>query len=502
VVHGLDVHPAPGQFVAQWLTLDQEMAHNSSLMIPRLHDIALDALITFSPFLLAVMVAATFSPLLLNGWLFSIEALQPKFSKLNPVSGIARMFSANALVELAKAIGKSILVGGVAAWVIWHNKDAVMALGTQSVTAAIPQAGHLIGASFMAIAAAMLLIVAIDVPFQLWNHNKQLKMTKEEVRQESRETEGDPMVKGRIRSLQREAARRRMMAAIPTADVVVTNPTHYAVALKYSETGMRAPVVVAKGSHLMALRIREIAQKTMCRFWKRRHWHVLCTNIPIWASRSRRLFILLLQKCWLIFISCAAMKNKAGCARRSQVNCRCRLSLIRLPPQPLHEEINHESAIDTKFHQARRVGRYGRTRADCDDSGDDGAAIAAAAADILFTFNIAISIMVLLVSMNTNRALDFAIFPTVLLITTLLRLSLNVASTRIVLLEGHTGPDAAGKVIESFGHFLVGGNYAVGIVVFAILVVINFVVITKRRAYRRGGRAFHPGCDARQADGD
>ncbi|OGT16109.1 MAG: flagellar biosynthesis protein FlhA [Gallionellales bacterium RIFCSPHIGHO2_02_FULL_57_16] len=99
--------------------------------------------------------------------------------------------------------------------------------------------------------------------------------------------------------------------------------------------------------------------------------------------------------------------------------------------------------------------------------------------DILFTFNIAISIMVLLVSMNTNKALDFAIFPTVLLITTLLRLSLNVASTRIVLLEGHTGPDAAGKVIESFGHFLVGGNYAVGLVVFAILVIINFVVITK-----------------------
>jgi len=243
------------------LTLDQEMAHNSSLMIPRLHDIALDALITFSPLLLAVMVAAAFSPLLLNGWLFSTEALQPQFSRMNPVSGIARMFSTNALVELAKAIGKSMLVGGVAAWVIWHNKDAVMALGTQSVTAAIPQAGHLIGASFMAIVGAMLLIVAIDVPFQLWNHNKQLKMTKEEVRQEARETEGDPMVKGRIRSLQREAARRRMMAEIPTADVVVTNPTHYAVALKYSETGMRAPVVVAKGSHLLALRIREIAQE-------------------------------------------------------------------------------------------------------------------------------------------------------------------------------------------------------------------------------------------------
>ena len=243
------------------LTLNRDMAFNTNLLIPRLYDLSLDMLLTFSPLLLAVMLAAAFSPLLLNGWLFSIEALQPKFSKLNPVSGIARMFSRTALVELSKAIGKAVLVGGIAAWVIWHNKDAVMALGTQAATASIPQMGHLVGASFMLIVGAMLLIVAIDVPFQLWDHNKKLMMTKEEVRQESRETEGDPMVKGRIRSLQREAARRRMMAAIPTADVVVTNPTHYAVALKYSDKGMRAPVVVAKGSHLLALRIREIAEE-------------------------------------------------------------------------------------------------------------------------------------------------------------------------------------------------------------------------------------------------
>ncbi|OGT03471.1 MAG: flagellar biosynthesis protein FlhB [Gallionellales bacterium RBG_16_57_15] len=255
------------------LTLDKELAFNSNLIIPRLYDLALDSLLTFLPFLLAVMLAAAFSPLLLNGWLFSVEALQPQFSKMNPISGIARMFSARALVELAKAIGKATLVGGVAAWVIWYNNDAVLALSTQSIGAAIPQVGHLVGASFMAIVAAMLLIVAIDVPFQLWDHNKKLMMTKEEVRQEAKETEGDPMVKGRIRSLQREAARRRMMAAIPTADVVVTNPTHYAVALKYSENevsaqpgrngrsrkGAGAPIVVAKGSHLLALRIREIA---------------------------------------------------------------------------------------------------------------------------------------------------------------------------------------------------------------------------------------------------
>lgn len=249
------------KMVHDGLTLKRDMAFDTGLLIPRLYDLSLDMLITFSPLLLAVLIAAAFSPLLLNGWLFSIEALQPKFSKLNPISGLARMFSRTALVELVKAIGKSILVGGIAAWVIWHNKDAVMALGTQAAAASIPQMGHLIGASFMTIVGAMLLIVLIDVPFQLWDHNKKLMMTKEEVRQESKETEGDPHVKGRIRQLQREAARRRMMAAIPTADVVVTNPTHYAVALKYNETGMRAPVVVAKGSHLLALRIREIAEE-------------------------------------------------------------------------------------------------------------------------------------------------------------------------------------------------------------------------------------------------
>lgn len=243
------------------LTLSRDMAFNTGLMMPRLYDLSLDMLITFFPLLLAVLAAAVFSPMLLNGWLFSVEALQPQFSKLNPISGISRMFSGSALVELSKAIGKSVLVGGTAAWVIWHNKDAVMALSTQAVVASIPQMGHLVGASFMAIVGAMLLIVLIDVPFQLWDHNKKLMMTKEEVRQEAKETEGDPMVKGRIRQLQREAARRRMMAAIPTADVVVTNPTHYAVALKYGETGMRAPVVVAKGSHLTALRIREIAEE-------------------------------------------------------------------------------------------------------------------------------------------------------------------------------------------------------------------------------------------------
>ena len=121
------------------------------------------------------------------------------------------------------------------------------------------RSGSLLWSSFLALMGGMLVIVLVDVPFQLWEHNKKLKMTKEEVRKEAKETEGDPQVKGRIRSMQREMARRRMMAEIPKADVVVTNPTHYAVALRYSENGMKAPIVVAKGSHLLAARIREIA---------------------------------------------------------------------------------------------------------------------------------------------------------------------------------------------------------------------------------------------------
>lgn len=241
------------------LTLDKGLTYNPEQLLPHLHTLSYDALLALLPFLLVLLVAATFSPLLLNGWLFTLHPLQPQFSKMNPITGIGRMFSTNSLVELLKAVAKALVVGGVGAWVIWHNKDAVMLLMTQPLAAAIPQLGHLMWICFITIMGGMLLIVAVDVPFQLYEHNKKLMMTKEEVRQEAKESEGNPEVKGRIRKMQREIAQRRMMSEIPTADVVVTNPTHFSVALKYSETGMRAPIVVAKGSHLTAARIREIA---------------------------------------------------------------------------------------------------------------------------------------------------------------------------------------------------------------------------------------------------
>ena len=241
------------------LTLDKRLTYDTAQLLPHLHALSADALFALLPFLIIILLAATLSPLLLNGWLFTLQPLAPKLSKLNPLTGIGRMFSTNSMVELLKAIAKALLVGGVGAWAIWHNKDAVMLLMTQPLASAIPQLGNLMWACFIAIMGGLLLIAAVDVPFQLYELNKKLKMTKEEVRQEAKETEGNPEVKGRIRKLQREMAQRRMMSEIPTADVVVTNPTHFAVALRYSETGMRAPIVVAKGSQLTAMRIREIA---------------------------------------------------------------------------------------------------------------------------------------------------------------------------------------------------------------------------------------------------
>jgi flagellar biosynthetic protein FlhB len=249
------------KLIRDGLTLDAELAFHSELLLPRLYTLSMETLWVFMPLLLLLLAAAALSPLLLNGWLFSMKPLQPNFSKLNPITGLSRMFATHGLIELVKAIGKSVIVGGVGAWAIWHNKDSVLMLISQPMTAAIPHLGYLMWMTFAAIMGGMLLIVAVDVPFQLWEHNKQLKMTKEEVRQEAKESEGDPQVKGRIRSMQREMARRRMMTEIPTADVVVTNPTHYSVALKYSDNKMRAPVVVAKGSHLLAAKIKEIAKE-------------------------------------------------------------------------------------------------------------------------------------------------------------------------------------------------------------------------------------------------
>jgi len=243
--------------VRRGLTFEEPLMRDPQYMVVRLGDLSLDALLSFAPLLLALVLAALASPFFLGNWNFSLKALSPDLERLDPIKGLARLFSWNGLVELVKAVAKALLVGGVAIWVLWSERDDIFSLFGLPIDVGLSRAGHLINYSFLVIVLAMLLIVAIDVPFQLWHYYDKLKMSKAEVKQEGKEMEGNPEIKGRIRQLQREAARKRMMSTVPTADVIVTNPTHYAVALAY-KSGMGAPKILAKGMGEIALKIREI----------------------------------------------------------------------------------------------------------------------------------------------------------------------------------------------------------------------------------------------------
>lgn len=237
------------------LSIDGKFLREPTQMLVRLSDISTDAILAFAPLLAVLLLAAVLPPFLLNAWVFAPKG--PDFSRLNPIAGFGRMFSWNSLMELAKAAAKAILVGGVGAFLLWRERDEIFGLLAQPLESGLAHAGHLVVYSFLMLVVALALVVAADVPFQIWQYFNQLKMTKEEVKQEMKEMEGDPHVKGRIRSLQMQAAKKRMMAAVPKADVIVTNPTHFAVALSY-KTGMTAPKVVAKGMGEVARRIKEL----------------------------------------------------------------------------------------------------------------------------------------------------------------------------------------------------------------------------------------------------
>ena len=240
------------------MTFDRAALDQQDFLWNSLIHATVDMLVLFFPILLVALIAAFVAPMALGGWLLSTQALEPDFGRTNPMKGIARIFSTHGLAELGKAIAKSLVIGLVGYWVITHYWDESLGLVTESLLSGTTHMVQLIGWAFLTVTASMALIVAIDVPFQLWEYHRKLRMTKEEVRQEMKESEGDPQLKGRIRSMQREMARRRMMGQVPKADVIVTNPTHYAVALRYDEKEMRAPRVVAKGTYLLAERIREL----------------------------------------------------------------------------------------------------------------------------------------------------------------------------------------------------------------------------------------------------
>lgn len=220
-----------------------------------------DAFLSLWGFFLLVTLATILSSIALGGWNFSAESLQPKGSRLNPLAGIKRMFSLKSLIELFKAIAKVLLVGTVAVFAIAFLRPELMALAAESVNAAIGHATTIIAWAFVVISATMIFIVLIDVPFQLHDYNKKLKMTMQEVKDEMKNTEGKPEVKQRIRQLQYEMSQRKMMQDVPKADVVITNPTHYSVAIRYDQQEGDAPVVLARGADFVALKIREIARE-------------------------------------------------------------------------------------------------------------------------------------------------------------------------------------------------------------------------------------------------
>jgi len=211
------------------------------------------------PILVLLFVIAFVSPIALGGFIFSGSLLQPKFSRMNPLSGIKRMFSLNSLTELLKALAKFFMILIVALVVLGNDRQALLAIANEPLEQAIIHSVQVVGWSALWMAAGLLIIAAADVPFQLYQTHKKLKMTKQEIKDEYKDSEGKPEVKQRIRQLQREVSQRRMMAAVPQADVIITNPTHYAVALQYDpEKGGAAPLLLAKGTDFIALKIREI----------------------------------------------------------------------------------------------------------------------------------------------------------------------------------------------------------------------------------------------------
>jgi len=219
------------------------------------------ALLLVLPFFGVMIVVAVLASIALGGFNVSFQAMQPKLSKLNPIKGLKRIFGPKGLMELFKSLAKFVLVSLVTVLVMWSWNEDIIALGSKDVKVALVEGMSMLCWAALLIASTMILMAILDVPFQLWQHKKELKMTMQEVKDEFKQTEGRPEVKGRIRQMQREMAQARMMAEVPKADVIVTNPTHYAVALRYDPDTMNAPLLVAKGKDLVAANIREVGDE-------------------------------------------------------------------------------------------------------------------------------------------------------------------------------------------------------------------------------------------------
>jgi flagellar biosynthetic protein FlhB len=284
------------------LSLTRVQALDSTQVVPALTSAFGAGLLACVPLFGLIALAALLAPLALGGWSFSTEALMPQFNRLNPLSGFKRMFSMQSIMELLKALAKFGVVGMVAYLVLRNSTGEMLGLGQEPLRLAIAHSMQLAGYGLLCVSAGLLLIAAVDVPYQLWQYAKQLKMTRQEVRQEMKESEGSPEMKGRIRQMQQEMARRRMMQEVPKADVIITNPTHFAVALRYDDKRMRAPTVVAKGADEIAARIREIgAEHSVPLFEAPPLARVLYRNVDLGQEVPSALYVAVAQVLGYIF---------------------------------------------------------------------------------------------------------------------------------------------------------------------------------------------------------
>jgi flagellar biosynthetic protein FlhB len=243
------------------MSIDKAVLDNDDAMQSALAHAAGIALAGLLPLFGALVLLVLLASVALGGWNFSPQALMPDFSRMSPMAGFKRLFGLHGVSELGKALLKCLLVGGVCcAVVLWLFRD-VMALGYMAPQAAVGRGAGLLASAFVWLCASLGLVAAIDVPLQMFQFKRELRMTRQEVRDEAKDSDGRPEVKQRIRQLQQTMARRRMLHKVPAADVIIVNPTHFAVAVKYDPKNMRAPRVLAKGVDLIAQRIRSIAEE-------------------------------------------------------------------------------------------------------------------------------------------------------------------------------------------------------------------------------------------------
>jgi len=474
-----------GQFklyLGRQLSFDARTITQPTEMLQRLQDMVGIGLLGAAVFGLIVAAAAMLSTVAAGGWVASLKPVMPDFSRANPLTGFGRLFTKDRLSDVLKMVVLTVVLLALGTVYLSSSLGALAMLVLQPSTAALQYVADWLIRGMGLMLLVILLLALVDVPLQNFLHKSRLKMSHQEVKQEHKESDGNPQLKSKQRQRQREAAQGNSIAAVPKADFVLMNPSHFAVAIRYDEASMRA----ASG-----LQRRGPAGHADTRFGQaKRDSSAAVTHAgacPVCQCRAGPGYSgQPVHRCG----SGDGLHLPAqGCAARRRADARGATAALcaARARSAVAGDCRQEPAMNPQLQALKNWF-------DSNKSLIQGAAapilVVAILAmmvlpmppwllDTFFTLNIAVALMVMMVAAYMLRPLDFSAFPAILLLTTLMRLSLNVASTRVVLLEGHTGPGAAGAVIEAFGHFLIGGNFAVGLIVFSILVVINFVVVTK-----------------------